>query len=317
MIMEYRKYGKADVKFSVIGLGGHEFGAGDHIKGFQDSKDAVKPGYTQKGFGGENRKAIVHRALDLGINVFDVTIDPEIEALGRLLEGKNDVFIQTRPQGMVYSYDRANRKMADYSLLKKEVTRLTELLRRERVDILNFAFMQEALDSDPDYMNKMGENIARLKQEGLIRFASADNFSGNATYLAQINSGHFDSIFINYNFRDTHMEDYVIPKAMETETAVLTRELFMKAQLFKMAEEAGETDRALVARTTLKWIMGKPGVTTVMMGVANPEQLTGNLSVLESPELDKKEEELISKIQNTDLCRKELSERRAGFYEKT
>jgi len=57
------------------------------------------------------------------INFFDVTQDSEKEALGRNLREippPYEIYIQTRPEGMVYTYDKFNKKMANYKLIKSE-----------------------------------------------------------------------------------------------------------------------------------------------------------------------------------------------------
>ena len=315
--MQYRQLGRTGVKVSAIGLGGHEFGQNDFIRGFgDDSKRAVTRGYIFDGFGGENRQRIVEKALDLGINMFDVTIDSEKEAMGRVLKqiGQTDeILIQTRPEGMVYTYDPANVQMGQFDLVKAEVQRICGLLQRDRVDILNFAFMKEAIESDPEYLEKICDIIQRLKREGLIRFASADTFSGEATYLAQYATGAFDTTFINYNVLETAMDDNVIPDAMTRGMGILTREAFMKAKLFRYAENVSEADRGFVAKAGIKWVLRNPAVSCVVVGVASPEQLEENCSCLESLELTTAESELFQSITTSDDFIADLSQKRSAF----
>ena len=263
-----------------------------------------------------DRSIRLEHALAAGINLLDVTIDSEKDAMGRLLSDQtleNPICIQTRPEGMCYGYDPANRKMADYRLLHAEVTRITKLLRRKAVDIFNFAFMSDALDDDPDYLRKTADNISRLKDEGLIRYASADTFSGEAVYLKQIRTGAFDSIFINYNIAEPHMRDQVIPAAREAGMAVLGREMFMKAQLFAMAEQAGVADRSAVARMALKWALAEGQLTAVMVGVADIAQLENALSVVGDLELSSQEQDMLERIRSTDLYREGLGKRQSRF----
>ena len=136
--------------------------------------------------------AIMDKALDLGINFFDVTIDSEKEALGRNLRDMPppyDIVIQTRPEGMCYSYDENNARMLDLALLRAEVQRGLRLIGREVVDFYNFGLLAWSTGHGPDYLEKLAHNIAELKRDGLIRFAVADSFSGEALYLDMIASG--------------------------------------------------------------------------------------------------------------------------------
>ena len=301
--MLYRKIGNSDIKISVFGLGGHEFLANGKSRGFnEDQKRAVTPGYLFDGFGGDKRKRLLAAAFAHGINLLDATIDSEKEALGRNLKEISppyNIYIQTRPEGMVYTYDPFNQRMAQYDLLKAEVQRGLGLLQRDRLDFLNIAFMANAITHDPDYLAKISDNVLRLKQEGLIRFACADTFSGETTYLQEIETGCFDAIFINLNFADTCACRKVLPAAHAHGMAVFAREAFMKGALFKMGEDVGLLDRNNLAQVALKWVLDQQEVTAVMVGVETPEQLENNLQVLDNLELSSEEQDIIAQLKTS------------------
>ena len=301
--MIYRSTERVGVELSAIGLGGHEYLPDGRSRGFnEDAALAVTPGYVYPGFGGEKRRRVLAAAYEHGISFFDATIDSEKEALGRNLREMAppyEVYVQTRPEGMVYTYDEHNRRMAQYALLKAEVQRALELLQRDRLDVLNVAFMAAALENDPRYLEKMAENIRRLKQEGLIRWANADTFSGEEVYLRQIEQDCFDGIYINLNFADHCGERQVLPAARERGMAVLTREAFMKGALFRMGEEAGMTDRNRLARTALKWVLAHDEVTVVVVGADDPAQLANSVAVLDDLALDEEDEALLGRVRGT------------------
>jgi aryl-alcohol dehydrogenase-like predicted oxidoreductase len=315
--MLYKTVERIGVEISAIGLGGHEYLPDGRSRGFnEDATLAIKPGYFFPGFGGEQRKRVLAAAYRHGINFFDATIDSEKGALGRNLQEMPppyEVYVQTRPEGMVYSYDPYNLKMAQYDLLDAEVRRILGLLRRERLDFFNVAFLQSALDHDPAYLLKIADNVARLKQEGLIRFASADTFSGEATYLRQIEQGCFDSIFINFGFADDCAQHEVLPAARAAGMAVHAREAFMKGALFKMGKEAGIADQDRLAQVALKWVLSHPGVTTVVVGAGTPEQLANAVAVLDDPVLDDREQEIIQRVMATSTYRSYAERKQAQF----
>jgi len=298
-------------------MGGHEYLSDGSSRGFNEHRgEAAKAGYTGEGYGEQQRRDTLQEAYRAGINFLDVTIDPEQEALGRNLQDEpppHDVFIHTRPQGMGYGYDPHNARMARYEELRAEVDRILGLLRRDRIDVLNVPFQRPALDHDPDYLDKIGENIARLQDAGLISSAGCDTSSGEATYLRQIESGHFSSIAINFNFADTGATENVLPAAAERGMGVVTREAFLKGGLFRMGDEAGITGRDALARVALKWNLSHPQVTCVLVGADDAEQLRNAASVLDDLVLSDDDEALLDRLRQTDAYRATKASKDRGF----
>jgi len=317
VIMIYKKFGKLDVDISIISLGGHEYLPTGASRGFNENfKLATQPNYIFKGFGQESRKKVLAAAFDNGINFFDVTQDTEKEALGRNLkeiEAPYKIYIQTRPEGMAYTYDKNNVKMAKYVLLKAEVQRILKLLQRDQIEFLNIPFMKAALDYDVEYLDKIKYNIETLKKEGLIRFACADTFSGEYTYLKQIEADCFDGIYINFNFGDYQSENKVLPTAKEKGLGVISREAYMKGKLFKIAEEIGFTDKPKLAKAALKWCLAHDEVTTVVYGTGRANHLLDALSILDNLEMTEEDLAIIEQIKQSNLFKEFETQKNSEF----
>lgn len=311
--------GNNSAEISVLAMGGHEYLPDGRSRGFNENFDlAIKPGYVFEGFGQERRKKVLSLAFEHGINFFDVTQDSEKEALGRNLKEITppyEIYIQTRAEGMVYAYDRYNKKMAQYELLKAEIQRGLKLLQRDHLDFLNIAFMRSALDHDPEYLEKIRYNIETLKKEGLIHFACADTFSGEYTYMKQIESGCFDAVYINFNFADYGGKRRVLPAAKEKGLAVISREAFMKGELFKMGDEVDLRDRSKLARIALKWNLSNEEVTTVVVGTNNPDHLLKNLEILNDLEINDEEKDIIEKIKTSSIYKAYEERKTKEFFE--
>ncbi len=299
--MIYRTAPRIGVDISLFSMGGHEYLPDGRSRGFNENFDkaTVSPGYIFDGFGGDRRREVLGIAYEQGINFFDVTQDSEKEALGRNLKDMPppyEVFVQTRPEGMCYSYDEFNRGLADYSKLKPEVERALTVLQCDHIDFLNFGILRWALDHDSDYLAKLGDNIGRLKKDGLIRWACADTFSGEHTFLAMIGSGAFDAINLNFNFGDWGSTEKVIPAAKKAGLAIFVREAFMKGPLFRMGAEAGIDDRPALARAALRWSLSHDDVTSLTVGTGNPDHLRRNLAVIDDMGLSDEDRSAIDRL---------------------
>ncbi|MDB5516089.1 MAG: NADP-dependent oxidoreductase domain [Tardiphaga sp.] len=288
--MEFYQVSGTDVRLSRVALGGHEYLPNGNSRGFnEDFAKAITPGHSFPGFGGERRKAVLRAAYDIGVNFFDVTLDAEKEALGRNLKEMPPpypVYVQTRPEAMAYSYDPGNRKMTDLNLLRAEVQRILKVLQRERLELLNLGILRTAIDSDADFVAKLAANVKALQQEGLILFAAADTFSGEATYQAMMKSGAFASLNINFNVADDTPERAIFPFAAECGMRVVVREAYLKGVLFRLGHEAGIEDDALLARAAMKWLASRPGLHSVIIGADTAEHFRDNVRAFENPSLD-------------------------------
>ena len=319
VIMIYKKFGKLNVDISIISMGGHEYLSTGASRGFNENFElAIQPNYIFNGFGQDSRKKVLTAAFDNGINFFDVTQDSEKEALGRNLKEIKvpyEIYIQTRPESMVFTYGKNNigSRMAKYDLLKTEVQRILKLLQRDQIEFLNIPFMKAALDYDIEYLDKIKYNIETLKKEGLIRFACADTFSGEYTYLKQIGADCFDGIYINFNFGDYQAENKVLRKAKEKGLGVITREAYMKGKLFKIADEIGFTDKPKLAKAALKWCLAHDEVTTVVYGTGKVNHLLDALSILDNLKMTEEDLAIIEQIKQSNLFKEFETQKNSEF----
>lgn len=298
--MDFNQIAGSNVRLSRIALGGHEYLQNGNSRGFnEDFAKATTPGHSFPGFGGDKRKALLRAAYDIGVNFFDVTLDAEKEALGRNLAEMPppyEVYVQTRPEAMCYSYDAGNRKMTDPVLLRAEVQRILKILRRDRLDILNLGILRTAIDGDPDFVAKLAASVKALQKEGLILFAAADTFSGEAIYQAMMASGAFATLNINFNIADHTPERIIFPYAKQLGMRVVVREAYIKGVLFRLGKEAGIDNDAVLASAAMKWIGSRPGVNTVIVGADTADHFKANVHAFENPTLSDAETAVLNKL---------------------
>ena len=315
--MERIRLGNTGLNVSKFILGGHEYLADGRSRGFnEDMKLAVSPGYVGTGYGGPKRIEVLKAAWDLGINILDVTINSEKEALGRNLKEcppPHEVYIQTRPEGMCYGYDRNNARLLDLPGLRAEVQRCLGLLGREVIDIFNIGLLAWSINSRPDYIAVLAHNLSELKREGLIRFCNANSFSGARLHLAMIESGAFEIVNLDLNYGEPFSLDDVLPAARRMGLGVIAREAFQKGALFRIGADAGVTDKSRLARAALRWVLDQDP-DCVIIGADSPDQLRANARTLtESTTED--DLELLNLLREQAQFVEYQARRRARFFE--
>jgi aryl-alcohol dehydrogenase-like predicted oxidoreductase len=316
--MHFNEAGNSGVRVSAIGLGGHEFLADGRVKAMgEEFHRAVTPGLIWPGFGGEQRRELLRTAYRAGINLFDLTMDSEKEAFARNLgelPPPHPIYVQTRPEGMVYNNDPSDadkRRLLDYGLLKAEAERACALLGRERMDFYNFGLFPPAVRKHPGYLGELAANVQRLKQDGLIRFACVDTLSGEEISLDMIETGAFDAVFTAFSVVNDAPLQRVIPAARARGMAIFVREAFLKGKLFTLGEAVGIFDRSELARAAVRWIWAQRIATSLVVGVAKPEELQHNLHAADQPDLTSEDNDLLDRLQASA----EFAAERAGQRE--
>lgn len=314
-----RPLGRTGVEVSEIGLGGHEFADSSHIRGFHDDLwKSLTPGEIMPGFGEDARGAVIAAALERGVNFLEVTIDSEKEALGRNLHAlgvSEDVVVQTRPCGFVYTYDPGNLSFLDREKLFREIERICGLLRRPYIDILNVGLDDKSF-ADGRYFAVLGANLKALKDAGLIRHAGCDTFSGGIAYETMIASGLFDVLYLIYNPLSDFAEEKVFPMVRDRGMGVLVKEAFLKGQIFKTALSMGiERERfGWVADVVLRWILRRSEISCALVGTSNVNHLLANLQASNRPPLNEEERAFIAHLRASEQGRLLRARQRWAFF---
>ena len=145
--MENRKLGQSDLVTSVIGFGGFPIGRG-HYGPFDDD-EAIRS---------------VHRAIDLGVTLFDTAAGYGLgegeKLLGRALEGRRDRIV------LVSKGSTAPDRMA---------ADLESSLQRLQTDYLDL-YLIHWPDASVPIADSMGA-LAGFQQQGKIRYGGVSNFS--------------------------------------------------------------------------------------------------------------------------------------------
>lgn len=192
--MEYRNLGRSGLQVSVVGLGCNNFGRRADL---------------------ETTRAVVHKALDLGINLLD-TADVyggaglSEEFLGQALEGRRrEVVLATKfanPMGEGPMNRGGSRR---YIMAAAEAS-----LRRLKTDYIDLYQMHA-----PDPKTPIEETLRALEdlvRQGKVRYIGHSNFAGwqaaEAHYVAEkLNTTPFVSAQNEYNLLNRRIERELVP----------------------------------------------------------------------------------------------------------
>lgn len=201
--MIYKKVDKLEEELSTIGLGCWNFG------GDWDSSEE------------NNSINIVHAALDLGINLFDVApvygFGNSERILGKALKGgKREKILIASKCGLLWNEKHETRNDLSKASIFREIDESLERLQTDYIDIYQLHW--------PDHNTSIEETVSALeeiKKVGKIRYIGLTNFSKKdvETFTSMIEINSQQSL---YNMFERNTDSYHnVPLEYKTEKEVL------------------------------------------------------------------------------------------------
>ena len=307
--MDYVNLGKTGIKVSRICLGCMTYGA--------PATGELKPGSHSWALSEEESEPHLRQALDLGINFFDtanVYSRGESEnVVGRFLKAnarREAVVIATKLHGVMR--DESNGR----GLSRKAIFfELDESLRRLKTDYVDLYQIHRW-----DYETPIEETLDALNdvvKSGKVRYIGASSMHAwqftKALYLSRIHGWtRFVSMQNHYNLLYREEEREMIPLCQSEGIAIIPWSPLARGRLARpwqtettkryetdqfgktLYSKTEEFDRAVVdrlanisekrcvsrAQVALAWMLGKPAITSPIVGATKPHHLSDAVAAL-------------------------------------
>ncbi len=295
--MIYRTLGKSDIPVSLTSYGGggpSQFG-------------------KAAGLTANQRRELIARAIDLGINLFDTAANyghSEVW-LGEALDGyaRDSYLIATK-----WTWKTSDDVLPDPMLLLESVELSLERLRTDYIDIMQIHGITQA--KYHDITAKYADTLLKLKDDGKARLIGFSEMMTDdpqhqapATALLE-HPALWDTIMLKYGILNQYAAKDVLPLALQHGVAILNmapvRFTLTRPdeyqQLLEDWRRQGEIDvDHPKIRDGLNWLIGDgassviaagykfaaahPAISTVISGTSNIRHLEDNVTALESPTL--------------------------------
>ena len=317
--MQYRQLGRSGLRVSVLTLGTMTFGGRGVF---------AKTGDTDVA----GARRLVDRALEAGINLFD-TADVYSwgvaeEILGEVLRGRRDRALITTKARM-----RMGDGPNDAGLSRQHLIAACEAsLRRLGTDRIDLYFLHEWDGQTP--LEETLRALDDLVRSGKVRYVGCSNYAGwqlmKALGISERQGWErFVSQQIHYTLEAREAEYELVPIAVDQGVGIMvwgplaggllsgkyrrgqphpsgTRHLAEwgeppvrdEGRLYDIVEalvEIGAERGVPAAQVALAWLLGRPGVCSLVIGARTEEQLAGNLGAVEL-ELSQAERERLDRV---------------------
>ncbi len=298
--MEYRKFGNSNLETSVIGLGGWPMGRGQY--GSFDENEVIKA---------------VHKALDLGVTLFDTAQvygwGAGEDIMGRALRGKRHDCIIVTKGGLRWDPDNPSLETKDSS--KEFLNKMLEgSLRRLQTDYIDL-FLMHYPDTSRPFSEPMGV-LAQWRKEGKIRYGGVSNFGVLAqmeeclkTFPIICNQVGYN-LFSGVNIDNRPPEEEIIPFCREHglgimaygslsyglltgtmtadtkfeeddwrgDSSIFGSEHFPRnLEIVERLKKIAVSQDKSVAQLAAAWVLSNPAVAVALTGVRKPSEIEENV----------------------------------------
>jgi aryl-alcohol dehydrogenase-like predicted oxidoreductase len=303
--MQYRQLGRSGLRISSLTLGTMTFGGRGQFR-------AV--GQTDL----EGARCQIDMALDAGVNLIDTADvysgGAAEEIVGRALDGRRDRVLLATKARFPMDLDPAHPN--DAGLSRHHLIEACEAsLRRLRTDHIDLYQVHEWDGQTP--LEETLAALEQLMQTGKVRYAGCSNFAGWQVMKAlgiadRLHLPRFASQQVYLSLQERSAEYEIVPSALDRGLGLLIWSplaggllsgkyrrdqppppgsrhasdwdeppVYDEDKLYDTVEvlvEIADAHDVSPARVALAWLLGRPGITSVIVGARTDEQLADNLA---------------------------------------
>lgn len=207
--MEKRKLGNSDLEITRVGFGAWAIGGSgwDFAWGEQDDNESIEA---------------IHKTLDMGINwidtaaVYGIGHSEEVVAKAIKEYGGNKPYVFTKCV-LVWDQNGHVRKTHDPESIRKECE---DSLRRLQVDTIDLYQIHWPPDDDDEKIKPAWEMLAKLKEEGKVRYIGVSNFNVEQMKIAE-SIAPITSLQPKYSLISRNIEEEILPYVKKQNIGVI------------------------------------------------------------------------------------------------
>ncbi len=286
--MEYRRLGKTDLMISAAVLGGHwkrvvNVIGGEEAKGWM-TMQIHRPEFQ------ENRKIVVSRAIDRGINYVDACCREEILAYSRALRGRREKMY------FGYSWHIKESRFQEWRSAKRLQEGLDQGMKEAELEYVDLWRISLLTDSARHSKAEIEDAVAALdwaKRTGRARFVGFSSHDrSHLKYLLDNYGDHIDAILTPYtaNTKVVTDETGLWAALRKHDIGWLGIKPFASNSLFKgdsSPESPTFEEDNRIARLAIRHILCNPAITAPMPGMITEQQVDNvALAIAERRALD-------------------------------
>ena len=185
--MEYRRLGKTNLWVSAVCLGGHWKRVDKMVPGVFETKAWLSAKLDMDGFV-KNRRDLVTRCIERGINYIDACTWQEVVTYARALEGRRDSMY------LGFSWYQEEMRKEKFRTCKALLGTLDKGMREAKldyVDIWRITMLSQSGRHTEGEVDEMMDALEAAKKQGKVRFTGLSSHDRNHIMRRQTREANF------------------------------------------------------------------------------------------------------------------------------
>jgi predicted aldo/keto reductase-like oxidoreductase len=266
--MEYRRLGRTGLWVSAVCLGGHFKRVGEKIGYEVSATDAPADKAAAEAFW-KNRRDVLARCMELGINYVDACTTGEIGVYGPALKGRREEMYMGFAMWPECPRDA---KYCNAEILLKTLEEGMKLAQVDYVDVWRLVASTSGEHSPADE-EEFIKAFVKAKEQGKVRFTGVSSHGPKwLQRLAETYPEHFQVLLFPYTSNTKELpKDSLFDAVRKHDIGTFGIKPFAGNSLFEGAKDDEEKNER--ARMTIRHILGNPAITAPIPGLACVEEV--------------------------------------------
>jgi predicted aldo/keto reductase-like oxidoreductase len=289
--MEYRRLGKTGLWVSAVCMGGHWKRVDKMVPGVFKGGGWLSADLNSDGFK-KNRRDVVTRCIESGINYIDACTWEECVAYAEALRGRRDAMF------LGFSWYQEEMRNGNFRTTKALLGTLDKGMQKAKldyVDLWRITMHEQSGNHTEGEVEEMMGALEKAKQQGKVRFTGASTHDRkHIKWMIETYPTIFQVVVTPYTAKSKiRPKDSVFDAVKKYDMGVFGIKPFAGTSLFKgdsspASPQAEEDDRR--ARLAIRYILATDAITAPIPGMINEHQVDNVVrAIKERRELDSAE----------------------------
>ncbi len=289
--MEYRRLGKTDLWVSAVCMGGHWKRIDKMVPGVFKGGGWLSADLNSDGFR-KNRREVIGRCIDVGINLVDACTKEEVMAYSEALRGRRDKMFFAFSW---YQEEMRNAKFRTAKALLQTLDKGMKQAKLEYIDLWRIVMLERSSQHTQGEVEEMIKALDTARKQGKVRFTGCSSHDRpHIKTMMETYPDVMQVVVTPYTASSKELpKDSLFEAARKHDVGLLGIKPFASASLFKGdsspdSPHAEEDNKR--ARMAVRYILCNPAMTAPIPGLINAQQVDNMAkAVQERRKLDRTE----------------------------